>query len=199
MKNRIAVLAAALVAATTFSAAAQNAPGAGAATPGVPTAITKPIAPALPASEQDYFEQEALLVNQLRLLDLQVEIAERQKRLSEGAAAGAAVRAVGGGSDPVVVSRVTMPDASNAGSASTPAPATVPFAGPPRANADLQFIVTSIWGADESLEAQVLSHGLRMTVRAGDALPGGWTITRVARTGLILSKGKATRTVTIGG
>lgn len=150
--------------------------------------VRHPSAPAVPPAEAAYYEREAELARQKRLLDLEMEILERQQKLA--GAGGRRTDASGGGGS-TVISRASAPSSSSTGSSSRVAT--------PRPNSDLGFTIVSIWGPDEALQAQILSHGLRLTVRQGDTLTNGWVVDRVARTGLVITKGRARRTVMIGG
>lgn len=153
--------------------------------------VSSPTVPAVTPAERDYYEREAALAQQKRLLDLQLEINERQQKLLGGGASRSAAPARPA---PTVISRVPA-DASSSSSAQ-PRPTAAAAARP---NSDLAFTIVSIWGPDDELQAQVYSHGLRITVREGDSLPGGWVVRKVARTGLIITRGRSERTVVIGG
>lgn len=150
--------------------------------------VSSPIVPSVTEQERDYYQREAELAQQKRLLDLQLEIHEREQRLAGvGSSRPAAARP-----EPTVISRVPADGATSP----KPAPAARPAA---HSSAGLPFRVVSIWGPDDALQAQVYSHGLRITVREGDSLPEGWVVRKVARTGLIIARGRTERTVVIGG
>lgn len=147
--------------------------------------VSAPSVPAVTPQERDYYQREAALAQEKRLLDLQLEIHERQQKLRGVSASGSAPSSP----PPAVISRVRADSAASA----PPAPSRA------RAASDLAFTIVSIWGADDALQAQVYSHGLRITVREGDSLPGGWVVRKVARTGLVIARGRTERTVVIGG
>lgn len=152
--------------------------------------VSSPTVPVVSPQERDYYQREAALAQQKRLLDLQLEIHEREQKLAGVSSRGSAPAR----SEPTVISRA--PADSSAGAQRKP---TSSAAASRSSSTGLAFTVVSIWGPDEALQAQVYSHGLRITVREGDSLPGGWVVRKVARTGLIINRGRTERTVVIGG
>lgn len=186
------VLAAGAVQATDNNPPSENAqPQLIAEAPNDGARVSSPTVPAVTSQEREYYEREAALAQQKRLLDLQLEIHERQQKLAGvGSSSSAPARPA-----PTVISRVPADGASSSSAA-----ARTPAAGrSAHSSAGLPFNVVSIWGPDDALQAQVYSHGLRMTVREGDSLPEGWVVRKVARTGLIIARGRTERTVVIGG
>lgn len=200
-KIPFALLALALVPAGAFAqtppadpAAAAAAPGVPGGPPPVPTAPPAVKVPVLSPEEQGYYMQEQALVRQLRLLALQAQIAEQQRKIMGDNATGAGPDATGAGFPalpPSIISR--SPQAAAPAQQPQPAPVI------PAAEAPMPFRLLSTWGTEGQMAADVYSGGLRVTVRGGDALPGGWVVHRVARTGIIVRKGRAKRTLTVGG
>lgn len=191
MKRTYLALIVASLAAPAFAQEAGTLPSPAAAQEAAAPAqepVRHPAVPPVPPAEAAYYEREAALARQKRLLDLEMEILEKEREL---AGQGASTQSPAPANSPTVISRVSAPAPSSAVSAAASRSSARPN--------DLGFTVVSIWGPDDDLRAQILSHGLRLTVREGDELTNGWVVHRVARTGLVISKGRSRRTVMIGG
>lgn len=164
-----------------------------------PAAITAPANPAatarpLTAEQQAFLTQEAALVRRLRLLDLQAAVAEKEKKLrGDDAPSGA-------GSSTSVDLPPIPPPIQRPGSVSSPVPQNAPMTMPSPPTAPPAFAVASVWGVDGRYVADLLvSGGMRVSVREGDALPSGWRVSKVLRTGVIITKGKERNTLMVGG
>lgn len=148
----------------------------------------------LTAADASYAAQEEVLVKKLRLLELQVQVAEQEKKLNGGAAEGTPVDSV---NLPMIPPPISRPG-------SVPAPASGPAAALP-ALPDLTappaplFRVVSVWGFEGAYVADILAGGMRVSVRRGDSLPSGWRVHEVLRTGVVIAKGKKRDTLMVGG
>lgn len=123
----------------------------------------------LTESEKRFAEEEAALLRQIRLAQLQAELAELQRK-----AAG----------------EPKEPD-----SASAPAPVPALPAPPITAPPPDPFYLVSIWGDTSGLKADFFINGLRHTVQAGSALPGGWRVAKVTSAGVVIQRGRTSRTL----
>lgn len=174
-------------AAAQLAAAIQQANG-GAAVVAPKPEPARPAPARMTPEEQAHVDEESRLMRQIRIARLHAELREALGVKDSPHAGGAAA---GDSNAPVVVSRVA------AG-----APAVAPVAQPvarPVMNADLPFAVTGIWGMENNLTAEIRASGMNVSVRAGDSLPGGWVVDTIARTGILIRKGNATRTVMVTG
>lgn len=184
----------------TFFALALAAPVALAQTmpaPPTPSAPPKPVVRSLTPEEADYMQREAVLVRQLRLMDLQAQIADAARKIS--GSDGAAKVVVDAAALPV------LPPASILRAGSTPVTAPAPAATAdaaaqrlPKVAAVPLFQVVSIWGTEGNYAADIMSNGLRVPVRKGDRLPSGWTVVEVLRTGVVIANGSKRQTLLIG-
>lgn len=177
---------------------AQSAP-APAATPSAspnPAPSVRPLA----SGDAEFLQQQSELVRQLRLLTLQTQVAEQQKKLRDANApeTGGAAPATGG--DSVNLPPISVLRPGSVPSSATPLPAmpNLPPVAAPAPSSGLS--VASVWGVDGSYVADMLAPGgLRVSVRQGDALPGGWRVAKVLRTGVIVEKGRNRQTLMVGG
>lgn len=186
------LIAITLVVAVT-TASAQTAPPASAAstTTPPPPALMPATVPAietvpLSSEEKAYFKREAALVRSLRLLELQAQIATQQRKIS-GPESKAEMPVME--DSPTIISRTPIPTSR----ASVQAPVKI------KTNRDLPFVLMAVWGIEGSYNADLSSRGLRVTVREGDKLPEGWRVSEIARTGILIKRGKSSRTVLVGG
>lgn len=127
----------------------------------------------LTATERQFADQEAALLRQIRLAQLQAELAELQRK-----AAGQPERAVDSATPP------PPPQALPAPTLTTAAPD--------------PFYLVSIWGDAGGLKADFFLNGLRHTVAQGSVLPGGWTVAKVTPAGVVITKGRTSRTLSLG-
>lgn len=148
----------------------------------------------MPVSSEDvaYANREAALIRELRLAELEAKIAEAKRKTQEGDAPSlkGGVDAVTGmlplGGLPGVVGPASMP--------------TGVLAPPPIKRGDaLSFTLMSVWGTEGSFLADVATNGLRVTVKPGDSLPGGWVVGNIGRTGMLIKKGKTNKLLRVGG
>ena len=174
------------------------------ATPAAAPATTTPANPApaarpLSGSDAAFLDQQADLVRQLRLLELQTRVAEQQKKLREANAPSANAPAASPGGDsvnlpPSILRPGSAPQAAPV--AATPMPALPPVSAPDE-GADLS--VASVWGVEGNYAADMLAAGgMRVSVRRGASLPGGWKVAQISRTGVVIEKGRTRRTLLVG-
>lgn len=149
----------------------------------------KPTVRPLSEEEQAFLAKESDLLRQIRLAELQAKLAEAQRKQSGG--------------DSAAPLRLDAPLPLPAGAPATAAPrgADAPAAPKPAtpAREEPALSVASVWGASTALNADVLAGGLRMTVRAGDTLPGGWRVLSVRGNGIEVERGKTRRVLMVGG
>lgn len=165
--------------------------------PPVPSAPPKPVVRTLSADEADYMQREAVLVRQLRLMDLQAQIADAARKIA-GNDGKVAADAAGLPALPPL----PPPAILRAGSSAPAMPATGAQADAPKlpkVAAAPQFQVVSIWGTEGNYAADLMSNGLRVPVRKGDRLPSGWVVVEVLRTGVVIASGSKRQTLLIGG
>lgn len=138
----------------------------------IPAAPARRLKVVLSDREIAFQQQEEELVRQKRLLVLQAEIAELNKKISG----------------------VTE-------STEAPAPPPMPMPMPMNVldiaeQAPVEVIST--WGGDGiARNADVLVEGKRRTVRAGDVLPSGWRVTEVTRSSVTIQRGREKKTVPV--
>jgi len=185
---RVALLALATSCVPAFAFAQQMPP------PPVPTAPPAPSAPALDASEKSFWDNESLLVKQLRLMDLRAQIAEARRKVD-----GEGSRRSGGGDavniHPPLAAPLIRPGSTLPGSESEFDFATPPPVRAPRPSGT--FDVVGIWGIEGDHTADVLNNGMRVSVREGDALPEGWKVQSIRRTGIVITKGQQRETLVV--
>lgn len=160
-------------------------PGIAAASPAAPLRV-RPMTEA----EAAYAKAEGDLVRQLRLLELRAKVAEQERKLAApGAVAGApgldAVNAL-----PAIPPPIMRPGSLPASPAAAPAAV--------KAKPASAFSVASIWGVEGNYFADLIAGGMRISVRKGDALPKGWRVLEVLRTGIVIEKGKERQTIQVG-
>lgn len=157
--------------------------------PATASVVPAPMAPALSAEEAAYLNEEAALVRKLRLTQLQAQLAEQERKLRGEEAEKP---------DSASLPPILPPPALATGPMQQQLPSPMAEV-PPPAQESLLFRLVGIWGADGALQADVVSQGMRVTVREGDALPGGWKVARIARTGMLIQRGKSSRLLMLGG
>lgn len=139
----------------------------------VNTAQIKPYP--LSAAEEDYLYEEASLKRRIRLLELQAKAAELERKIDGVAPAPAA--------DSVNVAALPINPQQSVLDIPPPQP----------------FRLVSVWGVGEDLNADLLTNGVRISVRKGDPLPEGWMVTGVGRNSIQVKRGRNTMVVKIGG
>lgn len=138
----------------------------------IPAAPARRLKVVLSDREIAFQQQEEELVRQKRLLVLQAEIAELNKKIN-------------GATEPT--------------QAAAPPPMQMPM---PMNVLDIAeqvpVEVVSTWGGDGiARNADVLVDGKRRTVRAGEALPSGWRVTEVTRNSVTIQRGREKKTVLV--
>jgi type IV pilus biogenesis protein PilP len=168
------------------------------AAPGMQPGMVAPAPPAAPLrvrpmtdAEAAYAAKEGELVRKLRLLELQAKVAEQERKLlAPGAIAGAP------GLDAVnALPAIPQPVMRQGSLPAAPAMADAPV----KARPEKAFSVASIWGVEGNYFADLMAGGMRISVRKGDALPKGWRVYEVLRTGIVIEKGKERQTIQVGG
>ncbi|MCU1136909.1 hypothetical protein [Stenotrophomonas maltophilia] len=136
----------------------------------IPAAQARRLKVVLSDREIAFQQQEEELVRQKRLLVLQAEIAELNKKISG----------------------VTE-------STEAPAPPPMPMPMNVLDIAEQAPVeVISTWGGDGiARNADVLVEGKRRTVRAGEVLPSGWRVTEVTRSSVTIQRGREKKTVPV--
>lgn len=138
----------------------------------IPSAPARRLKVVLSDREIAFQQQEEELVRQKRLLVLQAEIAELNKKIS-------------GATEPT--------DAL----APTPMPMPMPMNVLDIAEQSPVEVI-STWGGDGlARNADVLVEGKRRTVRAGEVLPSGWRVTEVTRISVTIQRGREKKTVPV--
>lgn len=163
-------------AAPTSVPAIRQAPAPAVAQAPAPAVVLIPSAPArrlkvvLTDREIAFQQQEEELIRQKRLLVLQAEIAELNKKIS-------------GATEPT----------------EAPAPPPIPMPMNVLDIAEQSPVeVISTWGGDGvARNADVLVEGKRRTVRAGEVLPSGWRVTDVSRSSVTIQRGREKKTVPV--
>lgn len=157
--------------------------------PPTPSAPAGPSVKPLTGDEASYLQQEAELVRRLRLADLRAQIAEQERRITGESGGSASVDSV---NLPAIPPPLTRPG-------SGPAIPVMPMPTAPAPQPAKPFTVVSIWGVEGSYVADILAGGMRVSVQKGDALPSGWRVHEVLRTGIIITKGRKRETLVVGG
>lgn len=146
------------------------------------------------ASDADYMAQESALVRKLRLLELQARVAEQERKISGADAPGAdAVQSLPPLPMPIMRPGSVQQGGAEAQKAMPELPA---LPAPPESNE--LFSVASVWGVEGNYYADLLTNGVRISVRKGDSLPQGWSVVEVLRTGIVIEKGKKRKTMQVG-
>lgn len=136
----------------------------------IPSAPARRLKVVLTDREIAFQQQEEELIRQKRLLVLQAEIAELNKKIS-------------GATEPT----------------EAPAPPPMPMPMNVLDIAEQSPVeVISTWGGDGvARNADVLVEGKRRTVRAGEVLPSGWRVTDVSRSSVTIQRGREKKTVPV--
>jgi len=162
--------------------------------PPVPSAPPAPSTLALDASEKAFWENESRLVKQLRLMDLHAQIADAQRKIDgEGSSRS-------GGGDAVNIRPPLAAPLIRPGSTLPGSESELDFGPPPPVQAPRStgpFDVVGIWGIEGDHTADVLNNGMRVSVREGDALPDGWKVQSIRRTGIVITKGNRRETLVV--
>lgn len=138
----------------------------------IPASPARRLKVVLSDREIAFQQQEEELVRQKRLLVLQAEIAELNKKIS---------------------------GTTESTEASAPPPMPMPM---PMNVLDIAeqspVEVISTWGGDGlARNADVLVEGKRRTVRAGEVLPSGWRVTEVTRSAVTIQRGREKKSVPV--
>lgn len=138
----------------------------------IPAAPARRLKVVLTDREIAFQQQEEELVRQKRLLVLQAEIAELNKKIS---------------------------GTTESTEVSAPPPMPMPM---PMNVLDIAeqspVEVISTWGGDGlARNADVLVEGKRRTVRAGEVLPSGWRVTEVTRSAVTIQRGREKKSVPV--
>lgn len=123
----------------------------------------------LTPEERAFAKQEEDLLRQIRLAQMQVELMDLQKKISDSMS-GKTTEQPQRPSDSVI-------DA------------------PPRD----PFTLVSIWGDESGLKADFLVRGRRSTLSNGGSLPDGWRVARITQSSVDMRRGDETRTLNLGG
>lgn len=128
----------------------------------------------LPLQEREiaYQNREAELIREIRLLSLEARAAELRKKII-------------GDSQPADDS-VNLP------------PPVLPMASVLDLPEEPPVRLISVWGTPGALTADVLSNGIRTSVKAGDRLPDGWQVVEVGRNSVLIQRGKKKTLVKMG-
>lgn len=129
----------------------------------------------LTAAEEEYLYEEASLKRRIRLLELQAKATELQRKIDGEPLAQAG--------DSVNVAALPINPQQSVLDIPPPQP----------------FRLVSVWGVGEDLNADLLTNGVRISVRKGDPLPEGWVVTGVGRNSIQVKRGRNTMVVKIGG
>jgi len=164
--------------------------------PPIPSEPPAPATLPLESSEKSFWDQEGRLVRQLRLLELHAHIADAQRKID-----GEGTRSSGFGGDAVNARPPLAPPLLRPGSTtpgSEPMLDILPSPPPPPARRSTgSFDVVGIWGIEGDHTADVLNNGMRVSVREGDALPDGWKVQSIRRTGMVITKGNQRETLVV--
>ncbi len=135
-----------------------------------PTRTVKPVR--LSPSEVAYQAQEARSLREIRILRMQAEAMELRRKIQEQSA----------------VDQPALPPVEVGPLASV---LDLPEEPPVR--------LISVWGTAGDLKADVLSNGMRISVKPGDPLPEGWSVAEVTRGSIVVRRGGKQTVVKIGG
>lgn len=186
-------------------AASQLAGPPGAAAPARPTSPTTGGATAQAANpsvtpgatnaavDTAFFAQDATLQRQLRLLKLQEQVRKLQDKLNKldgGAPHASATPARVTVSSPAPSGR---PDATTRTVSRVSIPVMPALPSPP------PFVLKSVLGVGDSYTAVIADHGVSEAVHVGDHLRGGWAVSGIWPRHVVLSRGRTTQIVRLGG
>lgn len=154
--------------------------------------------------ERDFVEKQNAMQREILLLQMQAKVLEQKAKIAEmekkiNGATDASVPPIPGGQlmpPPAGAPVMPMPgviyDARNP--RGTPGPSA-----PPSFDADREteeFSLLSVYGKEGSLMADIISKGIKISVKPGDKLPGGWVVTTIETGSVMLTHGKKVKTVT---
>lgn len=122
------------------------------------------VAPTLTLAERQFATRETELIQQIRLLDLELEVAERQAKLVEA-------------SNPAVPAHSAVI-------------APVRFTSPP---SEPSVRLLSTWGTPDALRAEVREGSQARTIRVGDSLSNGQVVESIRAGEVIVLDGNRTR------
>jgi type IV pilus biogenesis protein PilP len=126
----------------------------------------------LTPEERAFARQEEDLLRQIRLAQMQVELMELQKKITDSMSGNSA-------DQPTPPQQMTdsVIDA------------------PPRD----PFTLVSIWGDENGLKADFLVRGRRNTLTNGGSLPDSWRVVRITQNAVDMRRGNESRTLNLGG
>lgn len=138
----------------------------------------RPRAMSLTPTERLFLDSEESLLREIRLLDLQIEVADRQKKLSE----------------PTLVQATVLPVAM---AQATDAAATAPR-GAERSASTAPLRLASIWGTPENLKAEFITPVGNRVVGIGERVHDGWELESLHQAAAIVRKGRQKLTLKMG-
>lgn len=138
----------------------------------------RPAATVLTRAEREFVKEEEALLREIRLLDLRIEVSERQKKLEEpiqGLVQQAPTQLV-----------------------STPQVVAAPKRKAAEEPADAPLRLASIWGTPSNLKAEFVTPVGNRVVGIGERVHDGWELESLHQGAAIVRKGQQTRTLKMG-
>jgi len=151
-------------------------------------AAPQPVIAPLPGPDEAFYSDEAKLQREVRLLQLTEQVAALTKKIASASApAGAQTDAA-----PVAIA---PPPAGPQGRVTKVAAVSIPEPVPSAPD----MVLVSVIGVGGHYVAVLSDHGARINVHLGDELTDGWEVTSIQPTTVALRRGRAHRTVRMGG
>jgi|GEM_PF-5733169 type IV pilus biogenesis protein PilP len=126
----------------------------------------------LTPEERRFSDREGQLIRDIRLVALELELAELQRRRDAE----------------------RTPSSASAGD-STTRPGAAEATRSANVERPLPFFLVSIWGERGELRADMFVNGRRQTLAAGSDLPDGWRLRAITDNAIEVARGRETRTI----
>lgn len=144
----------------------------------------------IPNEDAAFFLSEASLQRELQILKLKTQIADLKKKLASSEEDSSQTLPAA----PIAIAPPPMGSAGQRGAGS----AVISSLAIPESGAPQPLSVVSVMGIAGEYRAELVDHGVHMSVQEGDVLTDGWHVDRITPTAVALRKGRQHKTVHIG-
>ncbi len=144
----------------------------------------------IPSEDAAFFLSEASLQRQLQILKLKTQIADLKKKLASSEGDSSQILPAA----PIAIAPPPMGSGGQRGAGS----AVISSLAIPESGAPQPLSVVSVMGIAGEYRAELVDHGVHMSVQEGNVLTDGWHVDRITPTAVVLRKGRQHKTVHIG-